>query len=70
MVLGLSRKFIYFNDDVFLGAPVLPEDFVLTSGAQKVGPKAFRDRGRDSHTLRQGTAYKSGEEGFAGSSQA
>ena len=24
---GLSNKFIYFNDDVFLGAPVFPEDF-------------------------------------------
>ena len=24
---GLSRKFIYFNDDVFLGAPVHPDDF-------------------------------------------
>ena len=25
---GLSQKFIYFNDDVFLGSPVLPDDFV------------------------------------------
>lgn len=41
---GLSKKFIYFNDDVFLGSPVLPEDFVMTSGVQKVG----RDqRGRE-----------------------
>ena len=32
---GLSKRFIYFNDDVFLGAPVLPEDFVSVSGAQK-----------------------------------
>jgi UDP-N-acetylglucosamine-lysosomal-enzyme len=24
---GLSKKFIYFNDDVFLGSPVFPEDF-------------------------------------------
>lgn len=33
---GLSPKFIYFNDDVFLGAPAWPEDFVMTSGVQKV----------------------------------
>ena len=32
----LSRKFIYFNDDVFLGAPVYPDDFVTRSGGQKV----------------------------------
>lgn len=36
---GLSKKFIYFNDDVFLGSPVLPEDFVMTSGVQKVGTR-------------------------------
>lgn len=24
---GLSKKFIYFNDDIFLGAPIYPEDF-------------------------------------------
>jgi len=29
---GLSRRFIYFNDDVFLGQPVLPEDFVSRKG--------------------------------------
>jgi UDP-N-acetylglucosamine-lysosomal-enzyme len=32
----LSERFIYFNDDVFLGAPTWPEDFVLTSGNQRV----------------------------------
>jgi len=32
---GLSKRFIYFNDDVFLGAPVTPEDFVSISGVQK-----------------------------------
>ncbi len=32
---GLSKKFIYFNDDVFLGAPTKPEDFVSVSGVQK-----------------------------------
>ena len=31
---GLSKKFIYFNDDVFLGSPVLPEDFVSSEGSQ------------------------------------
>lgn len=33
---GLSKKFIYFNDDVFLGAKVLPEDFISLRGAQKL----------------------------------
>ena len=32
---GLSKKFIYFNDDVFLGAPTLPEDFTSVGGVQK-----------------------------------
>ena len=34
-ISGLSRYFIYFNDDVFLGAPVLPEDFMSTAGVQR-----------------------------------
>ncbi|RYH02465.1 hypothetical protein EON65_47880 [archaeon] len=32
-IQGLSEYFIYFNDDVFLGAPVLPEDFMTIGGA-------------------------------------
>jgi hypothetical protein len=32
---GLSKKFIYFNDDVFLGAPTAPEDFTSVAGVQK-----------------------------------
>jgi hypothetical protein len=32
---GLSNKFIYFNDDVFLGAPTSPEDFTSVMGIQK-----------------------------------
>ena len=32
---GLSNRFIYFNDDVFLGAPTMPDDF-FTSVGQKV----------------------------------
>lgn len=32
---GISKKFIYFNDDVFLGTTVTPEDFVSVSGVQK-----------------------------------
>ncbi|CAI5744482.1 unnamed protein product [Peronospora destructor] len=28
---GLSEMFLYFNDDVFLGSPVRPEDFHVTS---------------------------------------
>lgn len=33
---GLSERFAYFNDDVFLGAPTWPEDFIALDGAQKV----------------------------------
>jgi hypothetical protein len=33
---GLSKKFIYFNDDVFLGSRVLPEDFITRRGVQKL----------------------------------
>eukprot|EP01034_Spumella_vulgaris_P024664 gene24664-31033_t len=33
---GLSKRFIYFNDDVFLGSPVSPEDFVSLQGVQKL----------------------------------
>ena len=33
---GLSKKFIYFNDDVFLGMKVLPEDFISLRGAQRL----------------------------------
>jgi len=33
---GLARRFIYFNDDVLLGAPVFPDDFLTKSGGQKV----------------------------------
>ena len=32
---GLARLFIYFNDDVMLGAPSLPEDFLSVSGVHK-----------------------------------
>jgi hypothetical protein len=32
---GLSKKFIYFNDDVFLGTRSSPEDFVSVTGVQK-----------------------------------
>nr|XP_012153616.1 PREDICTED: N-acetylglucosamine-1-phosphotransferase subunits alpha/beta isoform X2 [Megachile rotundata] len=33
---GISDKFLYFNDDVMLGAEVWPEDFVTQVGGQKV----------------------------------
>eukprot|EP01138_Halocafeteria_seosinensis_P008134 gb/GECG01008314.1/.p1 GENE.gb/GECG01008314.1/~~gb/GECG01008314.1/.p1 ORF type:complete len:1154 (+),score=123.58 gb/GECG01008314.1/:1-3462(+) len=33
---GLSKKFIYFNDDVFLGAPTWPSDFWSPETGQKV----------------------------------
>jgi hypothetical protein len=36
---GLAEHFLYFNDDMFLGRPVRPEDFFLGSGL----PRVFRD---------------------------
>jgi hypothetical protein len=33
---NLSRRFIYFNDDVFLGSPTRPEDFISPDGVQTV----------------------------------
>lgn len=35
-IAGLSDKFIYFNDDVMLGAEVWPEDFITHAEGQKV----------------------------------
>ena len=33
---GLSNKFLYLNDDVFLGREVWPEDFITQANGQKV----------------------------------
>jgi hypothetical protein len=33
---GLARRFVYFNDDVFLGRPVRASDFFLPGGGQKI----------------------------------
>lgn len=33
---GLSDPFLYFNDDILLGAPVRPEDFVTSAGGPKL----------------------------------
>ncbi|XP_033190663.1 N-acetylglucosamine-1-phosphate transferase subunits alpha and beta [Bombus vancouverensis nearcticus] len=33
---GISDKFLYFNDDVMLGAEVWPEDFITQASGQKV----------------------------------
>ncbi|XP_050452786.1 N-acetylglucosamine-1-phosphotransferase subunits alpha/beta isoform X2 [Cataglyphis hispanica] len=33
---GISDKFLYFNDDVILGAEVWPEDFITQAGGQKI----------------------------------
>lgn len=33
---GISRRFIYFNDDVMLGAPITPDDFVTQAKGQKM----------------------------------
>lgn len=35
-VPGVSRRFVYFNDDVMLGAPTFPDDFYNLNGAQRV----------------------------------
>ncbi|MES4907221.1 MULTISPECIES: stealth family protein [unclassified Streptomyces] len=32
---GLAEHFLYFNDDVFLGSPVTPQDFFLANGMTK-----------------------------------
>lgn len=33
---GLSDKYLYFNDDIFLGSEVWPEDFITQTGGQKI----------------------------------
>ncbi len=33
---GLSEMFIYFHDDVLLGRPIFPSDFISRTGVQKV----------------------------------
>ena len=33
---GLSRKFLYLNDDVMFGKEVWPDDFITNSNGQKV----------------------------------
>ncbi|WP_432252399.1 stealth family protein [Streptomyces sp. HNM1019] len=35
---GLAEHFLYFNDDVFLGSPVTPQDFFLANGVCKFFP--------------------------------
>ncbi|WBB59010.1 stealth family protein [Streptomyces sp. WMMC500] len=35
---GLAEHFLYFNDDVFLGAPLLPDRFFLASGITRYFP--------------------------------
>ncbi|KAK9868120.1 hypothetical protein WJX84_006289 [Apatococcus fuscideae] len=35
-IRGLSSKFLYFNDDVFLMKPIYPDDFWTQSGGQKL----------------------------------
>ncbi|MFJ1973863.1 stealth family protein [Streptomyces sp. NPDC087903] len=37
---GLSEHFLYFNDDVFLGKPVVPQDFFLANGLSKFFPSS------------------------------
>ena len=35
-VPGLSRRFLYLNDDIFFGGPVSPADFLTADGVQKI----------------------------------
>ncbi|KAJ5397027.1 hypothetical protein N7509_005140 [Penicillium cosmopolitanum] len=35
-ISGLSETFLYFNDDVFLAAPIWPDDFFTPSGVQTI----------------------------------
>ncbi|MEB8339530.1 stealth family protein [Streptomyces endophyticus] len=35
---GLAEHFLYFNDDVFLGRPALPQDFFLANGLSRFFP--------------------------------
>lgn len=35
-VPGLARRFIYFNDDIFVGAPVEPSDFFTPEGGHRI----------------------------------
>ena len=35
-IRGLSNRFIYFNDDVLLGAETWPDDFLTSSGAPRI----------------------------------
>ncbi|MFD7293873.1 stealth family protein [Streptomyces sp. NPDC059897] len=37
-IKGLAEHFLYFNDDVFLGRPALPQDFFLANGISKFFP--------------------------------
>lgn len=48
---GLSEHFLYFNDDVFLERPAVPQDFFLTNGLTKIFPsKALIPRGNRPRT--------------------
>lgn len=39
---GLARRFLYFNDDFFLGRPVRETDFFLPGGGQRLLLQSFR----------------------------
>lgn len=38
---GLSRRFLYFNDDCFLGRPVAPADFMTPRGGYRIFVEGF-----------------------------
>ena len=38
---GLSRRFMYFNDDFFLGRPVTPADFITPGGGYRIHVESY-----------------------------
>jgi hypothetical protein len=53
-ISGLSKRFIYINDDIFFGRAVVPEDFISPSGGQYVCLEMNDIASRDQE---QGNAY-------------
>jgi|LauGreSuBDMM15SN_2_FD.fasta_scaffold45507_2 hypothetical protein len=43
---GISKRFVYFNDDYFLGAPASPEDFQTADGRIKIFGTLIGERAR------------------------
>jgi hypothetical protein len=55
-ILNLSEQFIYFNDDMFLGAPCVPDDFFSTDGKPRyifngAVPNGPKRKGMSQHAM-------------------